>query len=269
MSAHDLVVLVVHAGDQAVARDLGEAGVKRLRRNAREALRMGAEGRELEARGSRGDHFGDVGWAVVRAHRAVEREIHARLGACLPRLLLQAFAGRDQEAVVVRHVDDRGHPAGRRRARRPHEILLAPLGARMHLRINGAGQHVGLPEVVACARLRRRAVAHALDRTVPDGDVALLENAIGAHDAPGDDEIEIAHFLFPLLRTAEKRLEQFGIRARLRGRSGEGDRAGDEHADTVGHGECPAGILLHQHDGQAGLAHAIERLEAEVDHLGH
>ena len=42
--AHHLVIFVVNTGHQAVLSDLAEACIERLRRDARKALRIGAEG---------------------------------------------------------------------------------------------------------------------------------------------------------------------------------------------------------------------------------
>ena len=81
--AHHLVVLVVDAGDQAAFADRAEAGVEHLRRDARKALRMGAEGRELEGGGAGVDQFIDPRGAFLRIDRGIEREIDARLRAGL------------------------------------------------------------------------------------------------------------------------------------------------------------------------------------------
>lgn len=113
--AHGLVVLVVHACDEAGWRDRGKSVVQDRRRNAGEALRVRLEGRELERRRTGPEHVGHVARTVRRADRAEQREIHARFAAGRIRLLGEPLAGADQVPVVIGHVDDGRHAAGRRR----------------------------------------------------------------------------------------------------------------------------------------------------------
>ncbi len=191
--AHHLVALIVRAGRKPVPGDLGEAGVQHMRRNARETLRMGAEGGEFEGGRAGGDHLGDVARAVVGMHRAVEREVDARLLTRLARLGRQTLAGADQNAVVIRHVDDGRHAAGCRRARRPDEILLAALRTGMNLCVDGARHDIGVAEILARARGRRRALADTLDEPAANCHIAVLADALGVHHASGDNQIVVAH----------------------------------------------------------------------------
>jgi hypothetical protein len=173
--------------------DLGETGVKRLRRNTGKPLGMRAEGRELEAGRASLDHVGDIGGTVIRVNGAIEGEIHARLLACLARLLRKALPGADQQTVVVGHVHDGGDAARRRRSRRPHEVLLAALRPGMHLGVDGAGEHEGGAEILPFARCGGCAFADAFDQAAADRDVSGLADPVGAHNAAGHDQIEIAH----------------------------------------------------------------------------
>src|SRR6516225_11510463 len=77
--AHHFVALVVDAGEKPAWSDRGEAGVERLRRDAWKALRMSAEGGELEGGRARIDQLSDARRSLLRIDRGVERKINARL----------------------------------------------------------------------------------------------------------------------------------------------------------------------------------------------
>src|SRR5690349_16454440 len=86
-SAHHLVVFVVNTCDKAMRADLPETRIERLRRNARKALWVGAEGREFEGSGPRLNHALDFACAIIGIDRCVEREINPRLCTGLRDLL--------------------------------------------------------------------------------------------------------------------------------------------------------------------------------------
>jgi hypothetical protein len=113
MSAHHLVVLVVDARHEPVRRERGEASVEGVRRDAWETARVGAERGELKGRRPRRDEIPDPGGSFDRVHGGVEREVHPRPFSGLGGLPGEPFGRRDQGAVVVGHVHDRGHAAGR------------------------------------------------------------------------------------------------------------------------------------------------------------
>jgi len=115
--ANHFVVLVVNASDQATRANLLEAGEERLRRNAWEALRMGAERRELERGGAGIDKFADARRAFLRVDSCIKREVNARLCARFLSLDTEALRVSDQTAVVIGHVDDGSNAAGSSAAR--------------------------------------------------------------------------------------------------------------------------------------------------------
>ena len=94
-----------------------EAGEERLWRNAWEALRMGAERRELERGGAGIDKFADARRAFLRVDSCIKREVNARLCARFLSLDTEALCVGDQTAVVIGHVDDGGNAAGSSAAR--------------------------------------------------------------------------------------------------------------------------------------------------------
>ena len=63
----------------------------------------------------------------------------------------------------------------------------------MDLRVDGAGQDIGAAEIVPLLRRGRRSGADTLDKSVANGDPAVVDYAIGADHASGDDQIEVAH----------------------------------------------------------------------------
>ncbi|MCY1237481.1 hypothetical protein D9M72_501810 [compost metagenome] len=77
--AHRLVVLVVHAGSEPAQCDRAEAVFKERCRNARKALGIGAEGRELEGGDTRLHHFADARRPLLWVNGAIKREVDARL----------------------------------------------------------------------------------------------------------------------------------------------------------------------------------------------
>src|SRR5690606_40240 len=191
--AHGFIVLIVRASDQAMAGDLRKTGLKYVWRNARETFRMRAERRELDGRCAGSHHLRDMLRPVRRVHRAIERKIDPRLLSGLYGLVRNLVAGADQVSIVIRHVDDRRHAAGGGRARRPDEVLLAGLGARMNLRVYRARKDKGIAEIMTRARRRRRTFAYPLDHSGPNGDIALLANPVAANHTACDYKIEIAH----------------------------------------------------------------------------
>ncbi len=156
---------------------------------------------------------------ILRIDRRIEREIDAGLRAGLGDLLPHAIAIADKEVGVTGHVDDGGDAAGSRRARRPDEILLILLRARMHLRIDRARQHIGVAEIVALLRLR--ATPSPTRATLPSriATMAVVDDAICGDDAAGDDEIEITHGYTRSCNSmrADEHVEQTVIGLGLRG----------------------------------------------------
>jgi hypothetical protein len=187
---HHLVVLVVDARHEPVRSQRGEAGVEDVRRDAREAARIGAEGGELEGRRSGRHEVADAGRALGRIHGGVEREVHARLRSSRFDLAGEALGRRDQVAVVVGHVHDRGHAAGGRRARGPDEVLSRGRRAAVDLAVDGARQDKQFGPAMALAR-RRVAGPDALHPSVAGENVAALDHPVGQND--GADEDLVAH----------------------------------------------------------------------------
>src|SRR6185312_8149844 len=125
--------------------------------------------------------------------RAVKGEVDAGLRARVLDLPAHRFAGIDDIALVIRHVDDGGNAAGGRRAGRPDEILLVLLAQRMDLRVDGAGKDQRLAEIVAVAAGRRRPIADGADLLAGDGDIAAVDYPVGQHYGADEHNIEISH----------------------------------------------------------------------------
>ena len=187
---HHLVVLVVDPSHKPVRRERGEAGVEGVGRDAREAARVGAEGRELEGRRPGRHEAADPGRTLRRVHGGVKREVHARLFPGLLDLPGKPLGSGDQGALVVGHVHDRGHAAGRGRACGPDEVLTLRWRAAVDLAVDGAGQHEEVRPAVALAR-RRVAGPDALHPSVASQGIAALDHAVGQND--GADEDLVAH----------------------------------------------------------------------------
>jgi len=149
---------------------------------------MCAEGGELEGGRPRVDQLTDACRTFLRIDRGVEGEIRSGLGAGLGRFGAKALRGRDQAAVVIRHVDDGRDAAGERAARRPDEVFLALLAAAVHLRIDRSGKHKkpGAPMPFAS---RRRRGADSLHQAVGDQNIAVADDPIGQDDRSREDLI--------------------------------------------------------------------------------
>ena len=185
-SAHHFVVLVMDARGESSPADGAKGGEKDLRRNARKALWMSTEGREFEGRRPRIDQFIDPHSAFFWIDCGIKREIHPRLSPGALRLGAKAFSGGDQAIVVIGHVDDRRHAAGRGAAGRPDKILLPLLTAAMDLSVDRAGKHKKARAPMAFAG-RRGSPAHAVNDAFGDENIAILNDPIGEDDGSNKD----------------------------------------------------------------------------------
>ncbi len=174
------------ARDETSLTDRAKGVKKDLRRNARKALWMRAEGRELEGCRPRVDQFIHPHGAFFWIDCGVKREIHPRLSRGALRLGSKAFGGGDQAIVVIGHVDDRRHAAGGGAAARPDKILLPRLTAAMDLSVDCAGKHEKARAAVAFAG-RRDAPAHTADDAVGDENVPIFKDPIGEDDGSNED----------------------------------------------------------------------------------
>src|SRR6266404_9434713 len=78
--------------------------------------------------------------AIFRSSRRIERKIDAGLSRRFVDLVQEPFRCADELAIVVGHVDDRGHTSRRGAFGGPDEVLLTFLAAAMNLRVDGAGK---------------------------------------------------------------------------------------------------------------------------------
>ena len=179
--ADDLVVLGVHADQAARLRDRGERTQHLSVRDAREALRVGLEGGQLE-RGRAGvDEVGDLVDRAAGRDRRPQRHVDDRLAAHVGDLGLERGQRVDGAGGVVGHVDDRRHAAGGRRARAPLDPLLG-VAARVDVDVDGAGEEERVPVVI-------RAGGGRVGRTNVDDAPLRHRHAGAAHRSVGLEDL--------------------------------------------------------------------------------
>lgn len=117
----------MHAGRESRRRHRRETFRHQRRRDAREALGIRAESRELEGGDSGLCLLGNLRGSLGRVDGAVKREIDPRLLSRVGDLALDRRRRADEVSFVIGHVDDRRDAARGRRARGPDEVLLISL----------------------------------------------------------------------------------------------------------------------------------------------